>query len=348
MKFREKAFVSQTLKVIHGYKILSSLRHRYGKDCRFFLVRGKPGDIWLYLRVLHAYIKQKNITKYVLIGDGKGLKTIAKLYPYIKCDIIPASYYDGISLQSAWCFFGAEKLNMDLSLMWGVELLYNRSAVRMLDQFNFIDSFYWFLFDLDRKSASPALPEFKKITSELENKFKSIGIKKNKTVIISPYAYCVRPLYPEFWIFLAKDLEAKGYSVFMMLDRKNEKNDFGFPDIFPSYYDCKALLEYAGNFIGLRSGFCDIISGCECNKVILYPIKMEKFDGPYHRSELEYSSLMQMELCNDAHEIECHFCRNIRDQNPEIENFEERISQNKKLINSILSTFPAIRKGKSE
>lgn len=336
----KRPFIAQSIKIIHGYKLIHNLRKHYGNKCRFFLVRGKTGDIWLYLRFLYSYLIQNDIKHYVLIGDGKGLKAISKLYSYIHADIISTSYYDAISLQTTWCFIGSKKLNMDLSLMWDVELLYNRSAVRMLNPFTFTDSFYWFLFNLDKTKAIPVLPKFNELTLDKEKELKSIGIKKGRTVIISPYAYCVRPIYEEFWILLAKDLEKKGYSVFMMLDSKNEENNFGFPDIFPTYADVSATLEYAGYFIGLRSGFCDIISGCNCNKVILYPTKMDKFDGPFHRSEIEYSSLSNMELCNNANEIECHFCRNPGDLKPEIENFEERIKENKKLITKILSNFP--------
>ena len=59
------------------------------------------------------------------------------------------------------------------------------------------------------------------------------------------------------------------------------------------------LIEKAGYFIGIRSGFCDIISGSAAKKVILYHARERFFNG----STFEYFSLKGMGLCNDAVEI---------------------------------------------
>ena len=70
---------------------------------------------------------------------------------------------------------------------------------------------------------------------------------------------------------------------------------FFFPlDIAPQ------IIEEAGVFVGVRSGFCDVISGTKAKKVILY----DKSNRFYMGSAFEYFSLRGMKLCDDAVEIE--------------------------------------------
>lgn len=345
MKFWRRELIQGTRRAIRGYWICKKIRLKYGKDTYIFITRGKTGDIYLYFRFLKNFIEKNKIEKYVLIGDCKNMTAIKKLYPYIDAPCIETSEYIGLCLQTAYCFFGAENLNVSLSLMWDVDLPVNRCATRLTQKFNFIDSYYWFLFDLDRSYAKPIEAQFSAIDDKIKSFLDKKGVIKGKTVIISPYAYCVRLLPECFWELLAKNLKNLGYNVFFMLDEKTESNNFGFPSLFFKYIDSMAVLEYAGHFIGLRSGFCDIISGAKCNKVILYPVVPETFDGSVHRADADYSSFKNMELANDAHEITVPFARDICNNEPENENLYSRLIEDKKMIADILKCFPSIRNG---
>lgn len=341
MKRYNSPILKATRKVLYGYVVCKMLHMRYGKDTHIFLVRGKTGDIFLYFRFLEAYIREQEMEHYLIIGDGKGLKAIQKLYPTITGRCIAVTKETGEALQSAYCFWGENHLKMTLSLMWDVDLPYNRCAVRLTTPFNFIDSYYWFLFHLNRDKAEPTKAVFQGITTSLEQRLIGKGVEPGNTVILSPYAYCVRCLPTLFWTLLGKDLEHLGYTVLVMLDEKNEKNEFGFPSIFFTYSESAAVLKYAGHFIGLRSGFCDIIAETECNKVILYPVKPKRFNGSVHRADAEYSSFANMELAMDALEITVPFCRDVTNFESETENLEEHIAENRTVIEKILSRFPA-------
>ena len=59
-------------------------------------------------------------------------------------------------------------------------------------------------------------------------------------------------------------------------------------------------VEMAGYFIGVRSGFCDVISGARAKKVILYG----SCDRFFNASSYEYFNLKDMGLCEDAVEME--------------------------------------------
>ena len=65
------------------------------------------------------------------------------------------------------------------------------------------------------------------------------------------------------------------------------------------------FVEKAGIFIGVRSGFCDVISASKAKKIILYDAE-NRF---YNSSAFEYFSLNHMGLCRDAIEIEYRYLK---------------------------------------
>lgn len=345
MKIWKRSLINASIKAIYGYMVCKWLRIKYGKKTYIFLARGKTGDIFLYFRFLKSFLEKNNIKNYVIIGDCKNLKKIKDLYPEISAPCMETSERLGLSLQTAYCFFGADNLHMSLSLMWDVDLPYNRCATRLTSKFNFIESYYWFLFDLNEQKVTPVKASFSQIDRKLEKELKRQGIVKGKTVILSPYAYCVRTISPLFWRLIGADLEKKGYKVMVMLDGTKEKNEFGFPSVFFKYKDSVAVLEYAGYFIGLRSGFCDIIAGANCKKVILYPTLPKEFDGSVHRADIYYSSLKCMGLSDDAVEITLPFARDISNFEPETEDFALRMEEDKKVVYAIKSHFPELEYG---
>lgn len=346
MKFWKRPFSAGVLRAVYGYCLCKYLRFRYGNGTHIFLTRGKTGDIYLYFRFLNAFLKENGIKNYILIGDCKNLSAVKALYPDITGRCIETSERVGLALQTAYCLFGGENLRMELSLMWDVDLPVNRCAVRLTNRFTFIDSYYWFLFHLDRRKASVTPAQFRSLDPKLKKTLEGKGYIRGKTVILSPYSCFVRPISPLFWRLLGKDLEKRGYKIFVMLDEKAEENCLGFPGVFFPYRDSAAVLEFAGHFIGLRSGFCDIISGVKCNKVILYPTLPEEFDGSVHRADIDYCGLAAMELADTRTVTECvvPFARNVTDWRPETEDFPMRMKEDRLLIGAILDKFPKAKK----
>lgn len=343
MNIFKRVLIKNTIKAIIGAIILKFIKIRYGKNAFIFITRGKTGDIYLYFRFLENFLKKRNIEYYIFVGDCKNLLFIRNLYPDITGKYIKTSERVGLCLQIAYCLLSNYDKNIALNLMWDVDLPYNRCAVRLTKKFNFIESYYWFLFDLEDDNCIPANPVFNKINDKIEQSLIKYGVIKDKTVIFSPYAYCVRNLNPLFWNLLGKELENRGYKVFVMLDPKTEKNEFGFPSIFFKYADTKAILEYAGNFIGLRSGFCDIMSSSNCNKVVLYPKSPQNLNLLVHRSDIEFSSLLKMELTNNINEIIVPFGRDILNFESETEIFNDRIDEEVDLKQDILKRFLIVK-----
>ena len=65
-----------------------------------------------------------------------------------------------------------------------------------------------------------------------------------------------------------------------------------------------AVLEYAGMLVAMRCGFCDVTSSADCKKVLLYPKRLFPIDYENHRPDMDFGSLKNMGLDEDAVELE--------------------------------------------
>lgn len=120
------------------------------------------------------------------------------------------------------------------------------------------------------------------------------------TVIIAPYANTVSGISLDTWERIAREFEKKGYRVFTNCQQETQVIQ-GTRRLFAPFAYMKQLVEYAGVFVGIRSGLCDIIAPARAKKIILYPAG--RLFGAC--SAYDYFSLNKMGYCKDAAEIEC-------------------------------------------
>lgn len=102
-----------------------------------------------------------------------------------------------------------------------------------------------------------------------ESEFMEKGLVKGKSVILSPYANSISELPWQFWECLTEKLQKNNFSVFTNIVGKQKpvKNSKGLEiplDQLGSY------LEYAGYFIALRSGLCDIVGRALCRQIVIF------------------------------------------------------------------------------
>ena len=165
----------------------------------------------------------------------------------------------------------------------------------------FTQLFRDFVFELP-SDAKPQHPVLKDMDNLLQKLFEKNGLTKGKTVVLAPFSNTLLDLPQDFWSDITKSLLEKGYSVCTNCGSDTELPIEGTTKIFVPLDQAPQFVNYAGYFVGVRSGFCDIISGSTAKKVILY-YKKNRF---YHASAYEYFNLKGMELCGDALELE--FC----------------------------------------
>lgn len=147
----------------------------------------------------------------------------------------------------------------------------------------------------------PIHPLLTELENDVNNIMKKYKLLEGKTVVISPYSNTLADLPGIFWDTLVNQLKEMGYMVCTNCGSMIEPPIQGTVPVFFSLTVAPQFVQKAGMFIGVRSGLCDVISGCHAKKVILY----DKANRFYMGSALEYFSLKDMGLSNDV--IECEF-----------------------------------------
>ena len=319
-----------------GFREIKNIQKIYGKNVHIIFMRGATGDTYLQLMILQNYLKEKEIGMYVILGDSAGSRSIIKLFPYQYKQI---SGYKASCIQKAYMLLGSEYLNITIMFPWDYGLYFNRCRVRMLERFNFMDTYKWYVLNL-KKEILFTKPIFKKMSKEFIFEMSKKGVIKNKTIIISPDANSVTKLPVLFWNDLISDFKEKGYFVFVNC---NYASPFKAPDIFFNYEESVPLLEYCGYFVGIRSGLCDIISTAKCKKIFIYPQKDKKINYSEHRSEIEFSGFKVMGLTssddNTTIEISTPLIMNITQTECRLETIDQYYSAFKLLRERILKEF---------
>lgn len=284
-------FCKSMLEAKRGMKIRKRILKKYGRDTYIFIVRGATGDTFFNGLYIDAYTRKKGIGTYVLAGDAKGLSKIAGLFGIT--NTFPLNGKEAECLQQCYKFFQCR--NIEDLFMWQNSLYFNRCQTRMHKEFNFLDTYTHYIYKGLVNRAEWKKPAFLPLSEKLIKKYEKAGMIKGKTVIIAPFAYSVKDLPIWFWEEIAKKLKEKGYAVFVNINTESEINVFdNMETVFFSFDECEAILQFAGYFLALRSGLCDIVSMISCKKVILYPDEMRPIDYRVHRSDVIFSSFESM------------------------------------------------------
>ena len=95
-------------------------------------------------------------------------------------------------------------------------------------------------------------------------------IQKGKAVILSPYAKSVVSLPDNVWSQIVEDYAGRGFQCFTNVAGEETPLEGTLP-IRSELAEMQPLVEYAGTFIGIRSGLCDVLRYADCRKIALYP-----------------------------------------------------------------------------
>lgn len=287
-----------------GDRIYRRICKIHGEDVHVLVGRGPIGDFYLLALYLEDYLKKEGIRNYVLAGDSKGFTKIADLFGIRAENIVLLGEDETDCLIQAYVFGGAKRYRMHLLTIWQ-KLSFNSCLVKYRDGFSFMDTVCSFTYGLPG-DAEPFAPLFDELDGEIVAMCEKMGMVRGRTVVLSPYAYSLQSLPLHFWQRLADRLAGEGYVVCVNVDAKKEK--CVLENVIPvsfTFKQSRAVLEYAGYLVGIRSGFMDITSGAKCRKFVLYPqyIK-EQVVNQWHRTDLEFCGLVNMGLCEDAVELE--------------------------------------------
>jgi len=332
----KSGILDETKRVLIGWKEIRRLQKKYGRETHIIFMRGATGDTYLQLLLLEEYVKQKNIKKFILAGDARGIEGLCKIFSISEYELF--SIYIAECIEKTYVFLDGKNINMRMFFLWSNGFKHNPCRVRMTEKYNFMDSYINFTLGL-KEPVCFRKPHFTEVHEDDYWRWQKQGIVKGRTIIVAPDANSVTGFPVWFWNSIIMDLHKAGYNVFVNC---NYFNFYRTENIFFSYKDSVPLLEYAGYFVAIRSGLCDIISTAKCKKIIIYPKQQKEIDYSEHRTEKEFSGLEVMGLVKDdigLREIDTPLIRNITDKNTLLEGTEEYFEELSRIRNEIFEVI---------
>lgn len=271
---------------------------KYGNIPIFLCPYTGTGDIYLIGTFWNEYIKRNHITEYVFVVITEACKKVALLFGIKNIVLVKKKWYASRLID----YYLYDRANGKIKILNDCWPQVHTNQVEWFRGYRglyFTGLFRRFVFELP-DGVKPAHPVFRDESERIGYIFSRYDLVYGKTVVLSPYSRTLLDLSVTFWEKLASELSYRGYRVITNSGGTTEPAIKGTEGVFFPLDIAPQFIEKAGAFIGVRSGFCDVISGAKATKVILYDAENRFYMG----SAFEYFSLKGMELCDDAVEYE--------------------------------------------
>lgn len=298
-------------KYISGYRIYKKLRKKYEFEIPllYFNYPGS-GDAYLSGCVLQTYLQDHPMERYAIVATGRVSRIILESFGYR--NIIAITDGESDILRRFVNIVGADKLHIKVMIQVAnhLDISLKLAATRL----SLLDMYVYKVFEYDR-CPQLSFPGFSSDPKRIEALFRDLKLRKGHTVILSPYANSEVGFSPMFWTNIVSLLKEMGFDVATMCHAPEVPLKFTTPLDFPLPYTA-FVLEYAGGFIGVRSGFCDVAIPAKCKKMILYPENIYGLSHPFYKTPLshinsrpiyEWAAFREMGIDAGATEIRCNY-----------------------------------------
>lgn len=228
------------------------------------------GDHFLWNIYFDEFLLENSIGDYKIIVATEAARNVIQLFNRRDIDVISKNDMDELV---SYIMYKGEKFTNSLIVYPRYEHLRKIDLVADWNGLPWQRIYANYLFKLKRiKCFFPCIKKEDVTDSDL----KKLGLKKHKSVIISPYANTVSELPILFWEKLVDSLNKLGFSVFTNVCGNEKAISGSFPLELP-LNACGNYLEYAGYFISIRNGMCDITGRAKCKKFIIYNYTRQLF-----------------------------------------------------------------------
>lgn len=298
MLYHVESFREHFSHAISGKRIHDRLVRKYGKIPIFVCPYTGTGDIYLIGTFWRQYLEQNGIEDYVFLVITRACEKVARLFEIRNVEVFSQKVECACLIQYYMLCPEQGKIKV-LNDSWYQIHTNPLEWFRGYKGLEFTELFRRFVFGLP-DTAKPKHPVFPNVESELVPVFQGDNLQPGNTVVLSPYSNTLADLPDDFWVKLARHLLLEGFRVCTNSGGSEEPAVEGTVPVSVSLEIAPQFVEMAGYFVGVRSGFCDIVSGTKARKVILYDSRNRFFNG----SAFEYFNLRDMGLCDDAVEIQ--------------------------------------------
>ncbi|MCL2399038.1 MAG: hypothetical protein FWC91_04735 [Defluviitaleaceae bacterium] len=253
-----KTLLDKKERVLRGTQILEQIRIKYPVHHIVVLPHDALGDIYWAMSYMQAYCDKHLINDVCIVIVGKRCRQVIELFG--EHSIIVLDHKAMNELVQAIIFTCEENC-----IIAHHDYLYTDLIIQYLNKhfLSFIDYYRYAVYGLNKDARATEPTNF----APFDNK---VQIPKGKSVIVSPYAKSVVELPSGFWENIVETYVHQGYHVYTNV-AGNEPPIYGTKQLYVPLAQMKAAVEYAGAFIGIRSGLCDVICTANCRKIVVFP-----------------------------------------------------------------------------
>ncbi|WP_035214651.1 hypothetical protein [Desulfitobacterium hafniense] len=287
-----------------AYRKYARIKRIYGADCVICTcaLLG-TGDYYLNGMYLKAWLGKNKITNYVFNVPTPQHLRIINMFDYMSSHTHKVG--DNGFLNGFKFFLGNYPIDYHYffvgtgaSYRGFLEMYPYTSFLFGYKGFTMLDCYLRLGFELPADTVRvPA--KFSDDTVALDKLIASANAIRGKTILLSPYAVSYDAFSPQFWNIIVWVLKRRGYHLLTNVG-KNEQPLKGTKALLVPYEFSVPFLNFAGGFIGIRTGLCDIISTSVCKKVVIHPYYAINWPNG---TSLGFTGLKNMGLCDDAVEL---------------------------------------------
>jgi len=261
--FTEFSLLDETIermetRMLRGAETLAYLRSGFPTQHFVVCPNNALGDVYWAMAFLPSYCNKNMIAETLVIVVGDGCRDVAELFGLEDAIVLDQTEMD--EFVQALIYKREENC-----IIAHHDRPYTDNIIKYLDKrfLSFIDYYRCAVYGLPRY-VEPVAPTAKRTLVG------TTPLVEDNSVIISPYANSVTQPADSFWARIVDEWSGKGYHVFTST-YGSEQPVCGTTPISLPIDQLIPAVEYAGVFIGLRNGICDIVNTARCRKIVVFP-----------------------------------------------------------------------------
>lgn len=261
--FAEYSLSSETIgckreRVMRGIRIFEGIRQSMNKEFYVICPFSALGDVYYAMAYLPGYLKKNRIRDCGVVTVGTACSDIVAMFGFTSRETL--SQKDMDELVQAVLFTRAKDVLIAHHDRPYTNLLMRALYVKLVP---FELMYRCGVFGLE-KDCVPVKPTKQQGISG------QISMERGKAVVLSPYAKSVAGIGNPIWQRIISYYKQKGYQVYTNV--AGEENALPGPcALRVSLGQLQGAVEWAGTFVGIRSGLCDVIKEAKCRKIVLFP-----------------------------------------------------------------------------
>lgn len=264
-----KNYISTFFHVWEGERVYHRISAEISdKDKLFVYDYSGLGDVYILCGLLQGNLDKICHGKVYVSVIGKASKKVADLFPDIHAIVL--SDIESKRLSEFIRVFGKEKNVKLITPFSRTDYTDVLSPTMCGYKLNMLDMYKYVYFQLDYDDTF-WYPQVDSKEEYLSQYFEQNGLLPHRTIVFSPYANTEVGYPIQFWEQLADELKKKGYAVCTNCSGRERE----IPGTVRASFGLELaenFVTYAGYFIAVRSGFCDIVCNSSAKKIIIYPV----------------------------------------------------------------------------